>query len=83
MTQELIDSLDGRVQALSMALASIIRTLPSVNAAQAALHLKVDHEELLKEEQQDPLPEHNKRSRDVIVNGYLELLSAQSSAQRF
>lgn len=70
---EEIDVLNGHVHALSMTLTAIIQTLPALACAQAALQLKIAHEEALQEDQDTPPAEA--RSRNALLENYLALLS--------
>lgn len=74
--QEEIDSLSGRIAALSMTLTAVIQQLPRIHGARAAVELKMAHELTRKDDQEYETPEGEIRARDAIVEGYLQMLSA-------
>lgn len=76
MTPEDFDALNGRVLALSVALTSIIPTLSRLGAARAAANLKMEQETLRLEDKELGTPTAEIRSRDLMLDGYLNLLSA-------
>lgn len=76
MTEEDFDALNGRVVALSLVLTSIIPTLSRLSGAQAAVGLKIEQESIRQDDEQTGTPPAEARSRDVILDGYVELLSA-------
>ena len=76
MTQEEFDALNGRVLAISMALTAVIGTLPQLSAAQAAVALKMEQMESERDDAANETPAAEARSRDLILSGYVDLLSA-------
>lgn len=76
MTQDELDAMNGRIAALSMTLTALIQALPALGAAEAAVLLKMDQEATRQADAEDGTPAAEARSRDMIVDSYLQLLSA-------
>lgn len=73
-----VDAMNGRTQALVLTLTSLIASLPQLCAAEAAVRLLIAQAE---ERQNDGVNQTSAawaRSRDAIVDGYVELLSVRS-----
>lgn len=79
MNQDEIDALNGRVAALTMALSSIIQTLPALSAAQAAVALKTEQLDQPQYDEEYGTSQKEVAARDAIVDSYLQLLSAAAS----
>jgi len=76
MTQDELDAMNGRIAALSMTLTALIQALPALGAAEAAVLLKMDQEATRQADAEDGTPAAEAQSRDMIVDSYLQLLSA-------
>ena len=75
-----LDALRGQASALSSVLTAIIETLPPLNAAQAALKLKMSNLETQSLDASEGTPPVEAQIRDAVVEAYLGLLGA--AAQR-
>ena len=75
-----LDALRGQTSALSSVLTAIIQTLPPLNAAQAALHLKTSNLDAQSLDDSEGTPPVEAQIRDAVVEAYLGLLS--TAAQR-
>lgn len=77
MTESDIDSINGRMQAMSLVLVQLLQALTPVQAARAALSLAIERESLQTEA--DPeTPQVELQATDSMLGAYLDLLSAVS-----
>lgn len=71
-----IDSINGRIAALSMALTEVMASLPQLCAAEAAVRLLIAQAEARQEDQE--VDAEYGRARDSILDVYVELLSTRA-----
>lgn len=66
----------GNSHGITMVLTALIQSLPPVQAAQAALELKMAHVDQLNHDAADQTSQSAADSRDALVDAYLGLLSS-------
>ena len=76
MTQDEIDALNGQTVGLSLVLTTLIASLPPAIAMEMRVKLLGERIEQEIQDQEEPPAEAEQQSRNVILDGYLELLEA-------
>lgn len=78
MNENELQSMQGQIAAMSMALGALMQSLQGLPAAQAALNLKMALEEAKQMDEEDETPPREAAARDSIAESYCELLLSVS-----
>jgi hypothetical protein len=79
MNQEALDSVNGRILAITLVLNSLIPQLTPAQARNAADALAGEHEEVARHDVEDDVPQVEAHQRDMLVVEWARLLQAVGS----